>query len=128
LAIPGAIKQALNQTGCAMAVEDPRTFHAALPELNIPGEAFGVLHGRLPGTELTGRLLCCAERPMSLPDEVRELVHDRGGPVGCDVAVVAVDAGAAPTAQLAADVASVAENRRRDGGPQPGGAEGAARC
>jgi hypothetical protein len=147
----------------AMAVEDPRAFHAAFPELNIPGEAFGVLHGRLPGTELTGRLLCCAERPMALPDDVRKLLHDPGGPVGCDVAVVAVDADAAPTVpegeidgglrfaiadgvltawrvrrswqadgaaldQLAADVASVAENRRRNGGPQPGGAERAARC
>jgi hypothetical protein len=145
-----------------MAVEDPRAFHAAFPELNVPGEAFGVLHGRLPGTELTGRLLCCAERPMALPDDVRKLLHDPGGPVGCDVAVVAID-GAAPTApegeidgdlrvavadgvltawrarpswqadgaaldRLAADVATVAENRRHNGGPQPGGGARAARC
>jgi hypothetical protein len=81
----------------AMAVEDPRAFHVAFPDLNIPGQAFGVLHGRLPGTELTGRLLCCAERPMVLPDEFRKLLHDPGGPVGCDVAVVAVDTGAVPT-------------------------------
>ena len=80
-----------------MAVEDPRGFHAEFPDLNIPGEAFGVLHGRLPGTALTGRLLCCAERPMVLPDEARKLLADPGGAVGCDVAVLAVDAGARPT-------------------------------
>ena len=81
-----------------MAVEDPRAFHAAFPGLNFPGEAFGVLHGRLPGTTLTGRLLCCAERPMVLPDEIRKLLKDPGGQAGCDVAVVAVDADAPATA------------------------------
>ena len=80
-----------------MAVEDPRSFHVAFPELNIPGEAFGVLNGRLRGTELSGRLLCCAERPMAFPDDFRKLLTDPGGAVGCDVAVVAVDAGAVPT-------------------------------
>jgi len=80
-----------------MAVEDPRSFHVAFPELNIPGEAFGVLHGRLPGTELTGRLLCCAERPMVIPEDLRKLLADPGGSVGCDVAVVPVDTGAVPT-------------------------------
>ena len=80
-----------------MTVEDPRSFHAAFPELNLPGEAFGVLHGRLPGTELTGRLLCCAERPMVIPDDLQKLLKDPGGSVGCDVAVVPVDAGAVPT-------------------------------
>ena len=81
-----------------MAVEDPRAFHTAFPTLNIPGEAFAVLHGRLPGTALTGRLLCCAERPMVLPDEARKLLTDPGGAVGCDVAVLAVDPAAIPTA------------------------------
>jgi hypothetical protein len=81
----------------AMAVEDPRAFHAAFPDLNVPGEAFGVLHGRLPGTAVTGRLLCCAERPMALPDDVRKLLRDPGGAVGCDVAVVSVDGGVAAT-------------------------------
>ena len=80
-----------------MVVEDPRSFHVAFPALNIPGEAFGVLHGRLPGTELVGRLLCCAERPMVLPDDFRKLLQDPGGEVGCDVVVVPVDAGAPPT-------------------------------
>jgi hypothetical protein len=73
-----------------MAVEDPRAFHNAFPGLNVPGEAFGVLNGRLPGTTLTGRLLCCAERPMVLPDAFREFLTDPGGAAGSDVAVVAV--------------------------------------
>ena len=41
-----------------------------------------------------GRLLCCAERPMVLPDEFRKFLTDPGGAVGCDAAVVAVDPGA----------------------------------
>jgi hypothetical protein len=80
-----------------MAVEDPNAFHAAFPGLNFPGEAFGVLHGRLPGTALTGRLLCCAERPMVLPDDFRAFLTDPGGPAGSDVAVVPVSAYAPAT-------------------------------
>ena len=34
---------------------------------------------------------------MSFPDDLRELLTDPGGAVGCDVAVVPVDAGAVPT-------------------------------
>jgi hypothetical protein len=74
-----------------MAVEDPRAFHAAFPGINVPGEPFGVLHGRLPGTALTGRLLCCAERPMDLPADFLAFLTNPGGPVGSDVVVVAVD-------------------------------------
>ena len=81
----------------AMTVEDPRAFHAAFPGLNVPGEAFGVLHGRLPGTTLTGRLLCCAERPMLLPDDFREFLTDPGGAAGSDVAVLAVRDDVPPT-------------------------------
>jgi hypothetical protein len=90
-----------------MAVEDPRAFHATLPDLNIPGEAFGVLRGRLPGTALSGRLLCCAERPMVLPDDYREFLTDPGGPAGSDVAVLAVPADApatAPEGEIAGDL------------------------
>jgi hypothetical protein len=74
-----------------LGVEDPRAFHQAFPRLNVPGEAFGVLRGRLPGTALEGRLLCSAERPMVLPDEYRKFLTDPGGAVGCDVAVVAIE-------------------------------------
>lgn len=80
-----------------MAVEDPMSFHAAFPALNVPGEAFGVLHGPLPGTTLTGRLLCCAERPMNLPEDFAKLLKDPGGAAGSDVAVLAVDPGAPAT-------------------------------
>jgi hypothetical protein len=74
-----------------LEVEDPRTFHGAFPALNVPGQAFGVLRGQLPGTTLSGRMLCCAERPMALPDDFRKLLSDPGGIVGCDVAVLGVD-------------------------------------
>ena len=71
-----------------MAVEDPRVFCRTFPALNFPGEPFAVLHGRLPGTSLNGRLLCCAERLLFIPDQIRELRSDPGGQVGCDVAVI----------------------------------------
>ena len=81
-----------------MAVEDPRAFYTTFPGLNVPGEAFGVFHGRLPGTTLTGRLLCCAERPMVLPEDFRTFLTDPGGPVGSDVAVLEVSPHATATA------------------------------
>jgi hypothetical protein len=71
-----------------MTVEDPRAFHRAFPDLNFPGQAFGVLRGRLPGTALTGRLLCCVERPMVLPEDFRKFLTNPGGAVGSDVAVL----------------------------------------
>jgi hypothetical protein len=83
---------------CGMAVEDSRAFHAAFPGLNVPGQAFGVLRGRLPGTDLHGRLVCCAERLMWIPDDIRKLLKDPGGAAGCDVVVLAVDERTPPTA------------------------------
>jgi hypothetical protein len=80
-----------------MALEDVRTFHSSFPSLNIPGEAFAVLRGRLPGTSLSGRMLCCAERPMALPDDFRKVLSDPGGAVGADVAVLEVDPSMPPT-------------------------------
>lgn len=80
-----------------LEIEDASAFHRAFPALNIPGQAFGVLRGRLPGTDLIGRLVCCAERPMTIPDQVLKLLHDPGGRVGSDVVVVSVDPAAAPT-------------------------------
>jgi len=82
-----------------MAVEDPRSFHEAYPAINVPGEAFWVLAGPLPGTTLHGRLLCCADRPMHLPEDFRAFLTDPGGPAGCDVAVVTVGDRLAPTAR-----------------------------
>jgi hypothetical protein len=73
-----------------MELEDPLAFHRAFPDLNVPGQAFGVMRGRLPGTALRGRLLCCAERRMWFPEEMRKFLTDPGGQVGADVAVIAV--------------------------------------
>ena len=90
-----------------LEIEDSRAFHRAHPDLNVPGEAFAVLRGRLPGTELTGRLLCCAERKMWIPQEAQRVLTNPGGRVGCDVAVVAVrpDAPAtAPEGELEGDL------------------------
>jgi hypothetical protein len=73
-----------------LPIEDPRTFHQTFPGLNMPGEAFGVLRGTLPGTNVDARLIASAERPMWIDDEIRRMLTDPGGPVGCDVAAVAV--------------------------------------
>jgi hypothetical protein len=81
-----------------LALEDVRTFHATFPSLNIPGEAFAVLRGRLPGTSLSGRILCCAERPMVLPDDFRKVLSDPGGAVGADVVLLEVDPSTPATA------------------------------
>jgi hypothetical protein len=82
-----------------MEVEDPLAFHRAFPDLNLPGQAFGVLRGRLPGTALRGRLLCCAERRMWFPEEMREHLTDPGGHVGADVAVLSVSLDTPATAR-----------------------------
>jgi hypothetical protein len=63
----------------------------------IPGEAFAVMRGRLPRVDGVARLVCCAERPMIMPEEVRKLTTDPGGRVGCDLAVLAAPAGTPPT-------------------------------
>jgi hypothetical protein len=55
------------------------------------------MRGRLPGTAVSGRLLCCAERVMDIPDDIRKLLKDPGGRVGCDVAVIQLRSDAAPT-------------------------------
>ena len=73
-----------------LAIEDPRAFHTAFGAIDVPGEAFAVLRSQLPGTELTGRLLCCAERPMYIPEEIGRLLSTPGGDAGCDVVVVEV--------------------------------------
>ena len=65
-----------------LAVEDPMSFHPAFPGLNFPGEAFGVMHGRLPGTTLVGRLLCCAERRMDMPEDFQKFLTNPGGQAG----------------------------------------------
>jgi len=95
----GARLERLVQIGTerGLTLEDTRHFYTTFPSLNAPGEAFGVFRGQLPGTTITGRLLCCAERPIGIPAEVERLLKDPGGPVGCDVAVISIEAGATPT-------------------------------
>jgi hypothetical protein len=47
----GAKLEKVDEIACerGMDVEDARAFHLAYPGLNVPGEAFGVLRGTLPG-------------------------------------------------------------------------------
>jgi hypothetical protein len=72
-----------------MALEDSFAFHAAFANLPVPGEAFGVMRGPLPGTDgIHGRLACCAERQMQLPVDLDHWLKGTGGDVGCDVAML----------------------------------------
>ena len=81
-----------------MAVEDPRSFHVAFPELNIPGEAFGVLNGRLPGhrAQRAPALLRGAADglPRRLPEAADGTRAERSAATSRSCAV---DAGAVPT-------------------------------
>ncbi|MFL5889696.1 MAG: hypothetical protein ACJ76M_11495 [Solirubrobacteraceae bacterium] len=80
-----------------MALEDSFAFHSAFANLPVPGEAFGVMRGPLPGTAgIHGRLACCAERQMQLPVDLPHWLDGAGGDVGCDVAML-------PAAPVAAD-------------------------
>lgn len=75
-------------TARGMALEDSFAFHRAFANLPLPGEAFGVLRGPLPGGgRIQGRLACCAERPMQLPMDLDHWLKGAGGDVGCDVAM-----------------------------------------
>ena len=81
-----------------MALEDSFAFHRAFANLPVPGEAFGVLRGPLPGTGgIHGRLACCAERQMQLPVDLPHWLDDAGGDVGCDVAMLPAAPGTADT-------------------------------
>jgi len=81
-----------------MALEDSFVFHSAFANLPLPGEAFGVLRGPLPGTGgIHGRLAVCAERQMQLPADLSHWLDDVGGDVGCDVAMLPATPGALDT-------------------------------
>jgi len=45
-----------------LVIEDRNYYHAAFPTLPVPGRVIAVMRGRLPGTELVGRLAWHAER------------------------------------------------------------------
>ena len=59
-----------------LAIEDPRTFHAAFPGLNLPGEAFGVLHGQLPGNAAQRPAAVLRRAPDGPPRRVQGVPHE----------------------------------------------------
>jgi hypothetical protein len=64
-----------------LALEDSFAFHRAFANLPVPGEAFGVLRGPLPGTSgIQGRLAFCAERQMQLPMDLAMIAAAPGTP------------------------------------------------
>jgi hypothetical protein len=78
--------------------EDSFAFHSAFANLPVPGEAFGVLRGPLPGPGgIHGRLAWCAERQMQLPMDLPHWLKGAGGDVGCDVAMLPAAPGAVDT-------------------------------
>jgi hypothetical protein len=75
-----------------LASEDPFEFHRAFCDLPVPGEAYGVMRGTLPGTSLFGRVVAGLERKIRDPPAywdriLEELPH---GPFGSDTVLVAV--------------------------------------
>jgi hypothetical protein len=75
-----------------LASEDPYEFHRAFCDLPVPGEAYGVMRGTLPGTSLFGRVVAGVERKIRDPPAywdriLEELPH---GPYGSDTVLVAV--------------------------------------
>jgi hypothetical protein len=50
-----------------LASEDPFEFHRAFSDLPVPGEAYGVMRGTLPGTSLFGRVVAGVERKIGGP-------------------------------------------------------------
>ena len=75
-----------------LASEDPYAFHRAFPDLPVPGEAYGVMRGTLPGTSITGRVVAGIDRIVAGPpaywDRVlEELPH---GPTGSDTVLIPV--------------------------------------
>lgn len=48
-----------------MTLEDPDAYHRAFPRVPVPGRAFAVLHGTLPGTPTPARIAFHRERPLN---------------------------------------------------------------
>jgi hypothetical protein len=51
-----------------MTLEDEREYHRAFPSLPVPGTAFAVMRGPIPGTSLTGRVAFYSERVLTRAD------------------------------------------------------------
>src|SRR5215211_58864 len=57
-----------------LVIEDRRYYHSAFPTLPVPGRVIAVMRGRLPGTELLGRLAWHTERPEATDNVGRNAV------------------------------------------------------
>jgi hypothetical protein len=57
-----------------LTLEDPDDYHRAFPSLGVPGRAVAVMRGRMPGTQLTGRLVYHAERALGRSERARGAV------------------------------------------------------
>lgn len=75
-----------------LASEDPYAFHNAFPDLPVPGEAYGVMRGTLPGTSITGRVVAGVERIIGGPPAYWDRVLDElpHGPTGSDTVLIPV--------------------------------------
>jgi len=72
--------------------EDPFELHRAFPDLPVPGEAYGVMRGTLPGTSLFGRVVAGVERKIAGPPAYWDRILDElpHGPFGSDTVLLAV--------------------------------------
>lgn len=61
---PSPWLEALHSTAAElrMTLEEPAAYHRAFPSVAVPGRAFAVLRGTLPGTDLPARIAFHAER------------------------------------------------------------------
>jgi hypothetical protein len=75
-----------------LASEDPFEFHRAFSDLPLPGEAYGVMRGTLPGTSLFGRIVAGVEREIAGPPPYWDRILDElpHGPCGSDTVLLAV--------------------------------------
>jgi hypothetical protein len=75
-----------------LASEDPFEFHRAFCDLPVPGEAYGVMRGTLPGTSLFGRVVAGVERTIAGPPAYWDRILDElpHGPCGSDAVLLAV--------------------------------------
>jgi hypothetical protein len=79
-----------------LASEDPFEFQRAFSDLPVPGEAYGVMRGTLPGTSLFGRVVAGVEREIGGPPAYWDRILDElpHGPCGSDTVLLAVRADA----------------------------------
>ena len=75
-----------------LASEDPFEFHRAFSDLPVPGEAYGVMRGTLPGTSVFGRVVAGVERTIAGPPAYWDRILDElpHGPCGSDAVLLAV--------------------------------------